>query len=263
MRCLIFQVDAFTETPFRGNPAGVCVFSGEREPEWMQDVAAEMNLSETAFLRPRSGGEFELRWFTPTCEVDLCGHATLASGHVLWDTGLLRDGEQARFHSRGGTLAADKSGDWIRLDFPAVAVEPARTTKAHERALGATPVAFLRHRFGTLSRLESAETVRRLRPNLNALARTAGDIHIVTAEGDADDYDFVSRVFCPRIGIPEDPVTGAAHCVLGPWWKEQLGKGEFRAYQASARGGTVLVGVRGERVELRGRAVTVIRGEIV
>ena len=263
MRCLIFQVDAFTERPFEGNPAGVCVYSGDKDPEWMQNIAAEMNLAETAFVRPRPDGGFELRWFTPMCEVDLCGHATLATAHTLWETGLLPSGEQAQFHSRSGLLTADKRDNWIHLDFPAVKPEAAKVTKTHERALGAAPVVFLKHQFGTLSEMESVEIVRNLEPKLSALAKTAGDIHIVTALDGSGEYDFVSRVFCPRIGIPEDPVTGAAHCCLGPYWKERLGKDRFNAFQASKRGGTVVVEVRGSRITLEGQAVTVIRGEIV
>jgi PhzF family phenazine biosynthesis protein len=263
MRNLIFQVDAFTSEPFKGNPAGVCVYSGEKDADWMQSVAAEMNLAETAFVRPRPDGGFELRWFTPMCEVDLCGHATLATAHTLWETELLPSGEQAQFHSRSGMLTADKDDDCIQLDFPAIKPEAAKVTKAHERALGVTPVAFLKHQFGTLSELESVDIVRDLAPNLSALAKTAGDIHIVTAPDSTGEYDFVSRVFCPRIGIPEDPVTGAAHCCLGPYWKERLGKDDFTAFQASRRGGAVGVKVRGSRVKLEGQAVTVIRGEIV
>jgi PhzF family phenazine biosynthesis protein len=263
MSFLIFQVDAFTGEVFRGNPAGVCVYAGEKEAQWMQNVAAEMNLAETAFVSPRADGGFELRWFTPECEVDLCGHATLATAHVLWETGLLPAGGQGQFYSRSGLLTADRLDGWIRLDFPAVTAEPASQTKTHERALGATPVEFLKHAFGTLSLLESADVVRNLDPGLPALARTAGDIHIVTARGDSDEFDFVSRVFCPRIGIPEDPVTGAAHCCLGPFWKQRLGKDRFTAWQASKRGGTVVVEVRGGRVALEGQAVTVFRGEFV
>ncbi len=263
MRNLIFQVDAFTSEPFKGNPAGVCVYSGEKDADWMQNVAAEMNLAETAFVRPRPDGGFELRWFTPMCEVDLCGHATLATAHTLWETGLIPTGEQAQFHSRSGLLTADKDKNRIQLDFPAVQPEAAKVTKTHERALGVATVAFLKHQFGTLSELESADIVRALDPNFPALAKTAGDIHIVTAPDGSGEYDFVSRVFCPRIGIPEDPVTGAAHCCLGPYWKERLGKDDFSAFQASKRGGTVAVRVRGSRVKLEGQAVTVIRGEIV
>jgi len=263
MGTLLFQVDSFTREPFKGNPAGVCVTATQKEAAWMQDVAAEMKLSETAFVRRRTDGSFELRWFTPTCEVDLCGHATLAAAHVLWETGLLDPGERARFSTRSGGLAAGKKDEWIELDFPAVPTEPATATKSLERALGVSPVAVHKHQFGTLTEVESAEAVRNVDPKLAALAKVAGDIHIVTAAGDTPDYDFVSRVFCPRIGIDEDPVTGAAHCCLGPYWQEKLNKEDFTAFQASRRGGVVVVRVRGDRVVLEGQAVTVIRGEIV
>jgi PhzF family phenazine biosynthesis protein len=263
MGTLLFQVDSFTKVPFRGNPAGVCVFSDQKDAAWMQNVAAEINASETAFVRRRADGSFELRWFTPTCEVDLCGHATLAAAHVLWETGLLDAGEAARFSTRSGVLGATRKKDGIQLDFPAVPVERAKATKTLERALGVTAVSVHKHQFGTLTEVKSAKMVRDLEPKHAALAKVAGDIHVVTARSDKPDYDFVSRVFCPRIGIDEDPVTGAAHCCLGPYWRERVGKDDFTAFQASKRGGVVVVRVRGDRVELEGQAVTVVRGEIV
>jgi PhzF family phenazine biosynthesis protein len=263
MGTIIFQVDSFTSAPFRGNPAAVCVCAGEKEADWMQNVAAEMNLSETAFVRRRIDGAFELRWFTPACEVGLCGHATLATAHVLWETGLLEPDETAQFSTRSGVLTATKTGDFIQLDFPAIGLEPATATKTLERALGVTAVSVAKHELGTLVEVESAGDVRNLDPKLKALAKIAGDIHIVTGRSDDSQYDFVSRVFCPRIGIDEDPVTGAAHCCLGPYWREKTGKDDFAAYQASKRGGSMVVRVRGDRVKLEGQAVTVIRGEII
>ena len=263
MSNLLFQVDSFTKEPFKGNPAAVCVSSDEKEAAWMQNVAAEMNLAETAFVRRRADGSFELRWFTPLCEVDLCGHATLAAAHVLWETGLLAENETAQFHSRSGVLSAVKQGEFIQLDFPALPSKPAKATKSLESALGAAPVAFLKHSLGTLIEVESAAVVRDLDPKLPALAKVAGDIHIVTGVSDTPEYDFVSRVFCPRIGIGEDPVTGAAHCCLGPYWMGKTGKEDFTAFQASKRGGTVIVRVRGARVKLEGQAVTVLQGQIV
>jgi PhzF family phenazine biosynthesis protein len=263
MGTVLFQVDSFSAEPFKGNPAGVCLLAGDREAEWMQNVAAEMNLSETAFVRRRADGSFDLRWFTPLCEVDLCGHATLAASHVLWETGLIEPGETAQFTTRSGPLSAGRKEDWIRLDFPAVTSEPAKSAKALERALGVEALAVLKHQFGTLVETGSADAVRSASPKLPALAKVAGDIHIVTAASDVPEYDFVSRVFCPRIGIDEDPVTGAAHCCLGPYWKSKTGKDDFTALQVSSRGGLVVVRVRGERVELEGQAVTVFRGEIL
>lgn len=263
MTNILFQVDSFTKEPFKGNPAGVCLFTGEPDPEWMQNVAAEMNLSETAFVRRRGDGSFELRWFTPTCEVDLCGHATLAAAHVLWESKILESGQAAQFLSRSGALTAVAIGEFIQLDFPALPSEPAKAVKTLERALGASPVAVVKHRFGSLVEVESADVVRKLEPKLPALAKVAGDTHIVTAKSDTPEYDFVSRVFCPRIGIDEDPVTGVAHCCLGPYWMGKTGKEDFNAFQASKRGGSMIVRVRGERVKLEGQAVTVIRGQIV
>jgi len=260
---LIFQVDSFTKEPFKGNPAGVCVFTDEKDAVWMQNVAAEMNLSETAFVRRRSDGSFDLRWFTPTCEVDLCGHATLAAAHVLWETALLEADQAAQFHSRSGVLTADKKDEFIQLDFPSVASDPTKAVKTLERALGVSSVAVVKHRFGSLVEVETPDIVRELQPKLPALAKVAGDLHIVTAKNDSPEYDFISRVFCPRIGIDEDPVTGAAHCCLGPYWMGKTGKEDFNAFQASKRGGSMIVRVRGERVKLEGQAVTVIRGQIV
>jgi PhzF family phenazine biosynthesis protein len=195
--------------------------------------------------------------------VDMCGHATLATAHVLFEVGLLSPEATARFNTRSGLLTAVRKGDWIQLDFPAVPVEPAKATKTLERALGITAAAFSKHRFGTLAQVGDAEVVRGLEPKLPALAKVAGDLHIVTAKSDVPEYDFVSRVFCPRIGIDEDPVTGAAHCCLGPYWKAKTGRDDFTALQASRRGGVVVVRVRGDRVKLEGQAVTVFRGEIV
>ena len=263
MGILIFQVDSFTREPFTGNPAGVCLLARPKEAAWMQNVAAEMNLSETSFLRHRSDGSFELRWFTPACEVDLCGHATLAAAHVLWESGLVAGGQPVQFETRSGPLTAVRRESWIQMDFPSLPVEPAKATKTLERALGITVVAVAKHRFGTLVEVADAEAVRSIDPKPAALAKVAGDTHIVTAQSDTPEYDFVSRVFCPRIGIDEDPVTGTAHCSLGPYWKAKMGKDDFTALQASPRGGVVVVRVRGDRVKLEGQAVTVMRGEIV
>ncbi|MGD8415197.1 MAG: PhzF family phenazine biosynthesis protein, partial [Candidatus Latescibacterota bacterium] len=224
MGTIIFQVDSFAKAPFEGNPAGVCILAEQKEAVWMQNVAAEMNLSETAFVRRRPDGSFELRWFSPACEVDLCGHATLAAAHVLWESGLLDGREPARFNTRSGLLAAARKNEWIQLDFPAIPNEPAKSAKTLERALGITAVTVVKHRLGTLVEVDSADTVRNAGPKMTALAKVAGDIHIVTAASDVPEYDFVSRVFCPRIGIDEDPVTGAAHCCLGPYWKARTGK---------------------------------------
>lgn len=260
MTFTIYQVDAFSDVPFRGNPAAVCVLEQPQPDEWMQHVAAEMNLAETAFLLRRDDG-WSLRWFTPAVEVDLCGHATLASAHVLWTTGLL-DG-QARFHTRSGLLTADRRGAWIELDFPATPPHAADPPSGLIEALGAAPLTIAQSRFDYLVELESEAAVRELRPNITALADVDARGIIVTARADTPDLDFVSRFFAPRVGVNEDPVTGSAHCALVPFWSERLGKTELTAFQASARGGLLRLRLDGDRVKIGGQAVTVLRGELV
>ena len=262
MEVPIAQVDAFTDTPFRGNPAAVCVLDTPRPAAWMQSVAAEMNLAETAFLEPRDDG-FGLRWFTPLVEVDLCGHATLASAHVLWETGRLAESVQARFHTRSGMLTADRRGAWIELDFPATPAVVTQAPDALARALRVTPKWTGRSRFDYLVEVDSEETVRGVSPDLQVLATVETRGVIVTAPAASRPYDFVSRFFAPRAGIDEDPVTGSSHCCLGPYWAARLGMREMTAYQASARGGVVRVRIDGDRIALGGQAVTVFRGGLV
>ncbi len=270
----IVQVDSFTAEPFRGNPAGVCVLDSDRPDAWMQAVAREMNLSETAFLRRREDGDWHLRWFTPALEVDLCGHATLASAHVLWESGHLEPDETARFHTLSGLLTCHRDGDWIEMDFPAepptdrLAVGMGRegqdlAPQALYDGLGVEPAEVWRNRVDHLVVLEAADRVRRIEPDHAVLGRIDTRGIVVTAASDSDEYDFVSRFFAPRSGVPEDPVTGSAHCCLGPYWADRLGKDELVGYQASARGGVVRVTVQGERVLLGGQAVTVLRGELL
>jgi PhzF family phenazine biosynthesis protein len=257
----ITQVDAFTNRPFAGNPAAVCILPQPRSDEWMQHVACEMNLAETAFLLRRDDG-YQLRWFTPAIEVDLCGHATLASAHVLWEEGHVPAVEMARFRTRSGLLTAVRQGAWIAMDFPA---EPAVGIAAPDElvtALGVTPIFVGRNRMDLLVVLATATEVRAVEPNLSLLKQVSARGVIVTARGEGE-YDFISRFFAPAAGVNEDPVTGSAHCCLGPYWAGQLGKSELTGYQASARGGVVRVNVRGERVELCGQAVTVLRGELI
>ena len=258
----IIQVDAFTDRPFAGNPAAVCLLPAAAETEWMQDVAREMNLSETAFLVPQSDG-FGLRWFTPAVEIDLCGHATLASAHVLWEDGRLPASTQARFHTRSGLLTADRSGDWIELDFPATRAEPAQAPAGLNAAIGITPRFVGRSRFDYLLEVDGEEIVRGCKPDFGALARVDARGVIVTSRAAASSYDFVSRFFAPRAGVNEDPVTGSAHCALAPYWTAKLGRPELVGYQASARGGTVRVRLRDDRVILGGQAVTVLRGTLM
>ena len=256
------QVDAFTDRPFGGNPAAVCVLTGARDAEWMQRVAEEMNLAETAFLVPGPDG-YELRWFTPACEVDLCGHATLASAHVLWEEGLLEPGATARFHTRSGLLTATRSEGLIWLDFPATPAAAAAPPAGLLEALGATPRWSGRSPFDWLLELDSETAVRRLDPELSRLARIDARGVIVTALATDGRHDFVSRFFAPAAGVPEDPVTGSAHCALAPHWAERLGRTELSGYQASRRGGTVRTRLVGDRVLLGGTAVTVMRGEVL
>ena len=256
------QVDAFTDRPFAGNPAAVCLLPEARDAGWMQDVAREMNLAETAFLVRRPDG-FDLRWFTPTLEVDLCGHATLASAHVLWEEGHLRVNDPARFHTKSGVLGASRRGNIIWLDFPATPVRPVDPPPELASGIGAALLYVGRSRFDYLVELESDSAVRSLTPDLAALRRVGTRGVIVTARSEDPAYDFVSRFFAPGAGVDEDPVTGSAHCALGPFWAARLGKGELVGYQASSRGGTVRVLLDGERAHLGGQAVTVLRGELL
>lgn len=264
----IVQVDAFAERPFTGNPAAVCVLDAPAEEGWMRDVAREMNLSETAFLHPRAGGgagDYDLRWFTPETEVQLCGHATLASAHVLWEDAHLPPGAEARFHTRGGLLLCRRGeGGWITMDFPAKPARPGEAPPGLAEALGAEPLSVGWSQYDCLVELESEAAVRALLPDLSRLRAVEARGVIVTARADeGTERDFVSRFFAPRVGVDEDPVTGSAHCVLAPFWAGRLGRAELVGFQASRRGGTVRVHARGERVGLSGRAVTVMRGELV
>jgi PhzF family phenazine biosynthesis protein len=256
------QIDAFTDRPFTGNPAAVCLLASARDAGWMQQVALEMNLAETAFLVRRRDG-FDLRWFTPGAEVDLCGHATLASAHALWEEGQLKPSDTAHFHTRSGLLTATRRGGHIWLDFPATPVASAPPPAGLEQAIGRAGTMVGRTVFDYLVELDSEAALRSLTPDMTLLAGIPYRGLIVTAPSADSRYDFVSRFFAPGLGIPEDPVTGSAHCGLGPFWRDRLGKDEMVGYQASARGGTVLVRIEGNRVHLGGQAVTVLRGEIL
>jgi PhzF family phenazine biosynthesis protein len=257
----IYTIDAFAGKAFAGNPAAVCLLSNPAPEGWMRDVAREMNLSETAFLVPKDDG-FNLRWLTPTTEVELCGHATLASAHILWETGVLPANEQARFHTLSGLLTADRKGDWIELDFPAKPEETANPCDELVKGLGMTPRYVGKSQFDYLVEADSERAVRSLDPDFTLLKRANARGVIVTARAEGGEFDFISRFFAPAAGLNEDPVTGSAHCVLGPYWAKHLGKSEFLAYQASARGGVVKVRVVDGRVKLGGQAVTVMRGEL-
>lgn len=261
MGLTIYQVDAFSDRPFSGNPAAVCLLPGPRDDQWMQQLAQEMNLSETAFLLWQKDG-FNLRWFTPAVEVDLCGHATLASAHVLWEQDYLQPGEQARFHTRSGLLTADRHDDLIELDFPAKLEEPSDAPPYLVEALGIPPKYVGKNVFDYLVEVDSEEVVRNMKPNLSLLAQVTARGVMVTSRALSPGYDFVSRYFAPRVGINEDPVTGSAHCCLAPYWSKHLHKNEMVAYQASARGGVLHVRISGDRVKIGGQAVTVMRGEL-
>jgi len=258
----IYQVDAFTDKPFAGNPAGVCILPEVKNEKWMQDVARELNLAETAFLVRQSDG-YNLRWFTPAVEVDLCGHATLASAHILWESWQLPVNQEARFHTKSGLLTARKNGKLIELNFPATPEVPAEPPPGLFQALGVKAKYAGKSRFDYLIEIESEKAVRGLSPDFGQIKKMPVRGVIVTSRADTLGYDFVSRFFAPAAGIDEDPVTGSAHCTLGPFWSKRLGKDSLVAYQASSRGGVVRVRVDGERVHLGGQAVTVLVGELI
>jgi PhzF family phenazine biosynthesis protein len=265
MGLAIYQVDAFTDRPFAGNPAAVCPLPLPAFPGagWMQALAAEMNLAETAFLVHRGGAEYGLRWFTPAIEVELCGHATLASAHVLWETGAVTAAAAIRFHTLSGVLGAARRGEWIELDFPAEPATPlAEPPPDLAGLLGASPVWVGANRFDLVVELADEAAVRSLAPDLRRLAALPYRGILVTARASAPGYDVVSRFFAPAAGVAEDPVTGSAHCCVGPYWSGRLGKNPLVGCQASARGGLVRVEMAGDRVRLGGQAVTVFRGEL-
>ncbi len=257
----VFHIDAFTSRPFAGNPAAVCFLDGPRDPSWMQSVAREMSLSETAFVRAEGSG-YAISWYTPTTEVQLCGHATLAAAHALWEQDRVPAAEPIRFQSRSGPLIAARGDEWIELDFPA---RPARSIEPPPGLLAALGV---RARFvgrnleDYLVEVGSEAEVRALTPDLRRLRQLGERGVIVTAPAADADVDFVSRFFAPGVGIDEDPVTGSAHCCLGPFWGERLERDALVGYQASERGGRVRVRLAGDRVILGGQAVTVMRGEL-
>lgn len=265
MPLTLLQIDAFAKRPYTGNPAAVCLLDDEPDAQWMQAVAGEMNLSETAFVRPVRDG-FDLRWFTPTVEVDLCGHATLAAAHALWSEGRVAEDAEIRFQTRSGVLTAARNGDLTELDFPATRPVPADLDEAQIQnlgdLLGVVPREVGRSAFDLLVDVESESDVRAARPDFRRLAELDCRGVIVTSASEDGRFDFVSRFFAPGAGVDEDPVTGSAHCCLGPYWGERLGKSGMTAFQASSRGGVIRVRVSGDRVFLGGHAVTVLRGTL-
>ena len=256
-----FQVDAFAEKAFEGNPAAVFLTEQPLAVDLMQNIAREMNLSETAFLVPRQGG-YHLRWFTPEAEVELCGHATLASAHVLYETGQLSKGEKGLFSTLSGELRTEYRDGKIMMDFPATPASPTAPLPDLEKALGTGVKEVLKNQFDYMAVLENEKSVRSLAPDMTLLEKFECRGVIVTAPG-GDGYDFVSRFFAPAVGVPEDPVTGSAHCTLGPYWQKKSGKSSFTARQISRRGGTVQLQVTGERVILGGSGVTTVSGELI
>ena len=258
----LFHVDAFTHSPYAGNAAAVCMLNEPRGDDWLQQVASEMNLAATAFLYPENDG-YRLRWFSAKVELELCGHGTLASAHILWEQGYLAGNLQARFYTRGGLLTARLVEDWIELNFPAKPEQAIDPLPILRESLGVVPLYVGKSQLDYLVEVESEERVRSIQPNFGQLATVPARGVIVTAVADAaSHYDFVSRFFCPSVGVNEDPVTGSAHCVLSPFWGKRLGRDQLTGYQASARGGIVRVLLDGDRVRLGGQAVTVVRGEL-
>lgn len=259
---IIYQVDAFTDKVFGGNPAAVCILKEAAEEELMRKIAMEMNVSETAFLY-KTGNSFNLRWFTPEVEVDLCGHATLASAHILWETGLLTNEQEAVFNTRSGRLTAKKDKQLIILDFPIEVDTETEANEIIEKALGVKTIYTGKNRMDYIVEVESEEIVRSINPNFDVLKALNRRGVIVTSKSDSGNYDFVSRFFAPGAGIPEDPVTGSAHCCLGPYWMKRLGKNVFKAYQASKRGGILEISVEGDRVKIGGKAVSVLVADML
>ena len=258
----LFLVDAFTDRPFAGNPAAVCLLPAWRDERWLQNVAGEMHQSETAFLVQRADG-FDLRWFTPVAEVDLCGHATLAPAHVLWQKELVPAQQAISFFTRSGVLKAVRKGNEIELDFPLKPDEPCPVPANLAEALGVTPKYVGRNRFDYLVEVESEAVLRAVAPDFKALAAVPVRGVIVTSRSSEPRFDFVSRFFAPGVGIDEDPVTGSSHCCLGAFWSKRLGKSDLVGYQASARGGVVRVRVAGDRAILGGQAVIVTEGQLL
>jgi len=262
----IYQVDAFTDQAFKGNPACVCILDEAKSDSWMQSFSAEMNLSETAYLL-KQADDYQLRWFTPKKEVNLCGHATLATAHILWSENILRSDEEVHFNTKSGLLTARLSGSWIELDFPARFIEPVEPNPVLNQALGLTPLRTSKKDVSQgsyyLLEAESEDVIRKLSPDFVALSQLGIRAALVTSRAQAPEYDFVSRYFAPGIGVNEDPVTGSAHCYLAPYWGKKLNKISLVGLQVSARTGIVGCEWQDERVILKGRAITIFKGDLL
>lgn len=267
MKLPIFTVDAFTAKPFAGNPAAVIILNEPIKESIMQSIADEINLAETAFvMKEKDNPGFSLRWMTPVMEVDLCGHATLATSHVLWQQGICSESEPILYHTRSGELTAVKRNEKIELNFPAIPQKQIKYPPELIAAIGGVLPKYVgMTKWNYIIELENEDAVRNLKPDYNVMLGLPGWGTIITAkadEGNPDGFDFISRFFAPEKGIQEDPVTGSAHCALAPYWAGRLGKTDFKAYQASPRGGVLGVRVEGDRIYLTGNAVSVISGEI-
>jgi PhzF family phenazine biosynthesis protein len=263
MKYPIYQVDAFSVKPFNGNPAAVMLLENERSSQWMQSVAQEINLSETAFLCPK-GHDYELRWFTPTTEVDLCGHATIASAHILYEFGFYDPDETINFHTRSGIISSTFKRGTIELNMPRFSFEPATAPSGLIDILGSKPLAVAVSENDTLiAELSSAQLIRDFKPNFEEIGKLAHDGLAITAVSDDPQFDFISRYFSPQTGIPEDPVTGMAHCVLAPYWESKTEKRAFHAFQASPRGGELWIRLTDKRAFIGGKAITVLKGEML
>ena len=261
-RKIIYQVDAFTSEPFKGNPAGVCILEKEMPVEWMQNIAAEMNLSETAFIT-EGADDYKIRFFTPAAEIPLCGHATLSSAHIMFETGVVHKNETIRFSSGAGILKIRWSDGWIVMNFPAYDLEKAQIPQDLSNYIVITPAEYYRTAHGwTFLLFRSEEEVLNLTPDFEALKNSPYGDMIVTAPSSDPRYDFCVRCFAPALGIDEDPVTGSAHCALVPFWSKRTGRLEFTSHQVSKRGGILKVALRGDRVEIAGEAVTILRAEL-
>lgn len=258
----IYQVDAFTTEPFKGNPAGVCILEKEPLSVWMQNIAMEMNLSETAFIFPGNDC-LEIRFYTPEAEVMLCGHATLSASHILFETGIIKSTDEIKFSSKAGRLTIRKHGEWITMNFPVYEVEKMAMSDEFESVTGLRSVGLYRAGHGwTLALLNDEEEVRNMTPDFSLMKNSRfGDL-IVTAPSSDKNFDFCVRCFAPALGINEDPVTGSAHCALVPFWHGKTGKTDFVSHQVSKRGGILRVSLKGDRVEISGRAITVFKAEL-
>jgi len=259
---ILYHIDAFTSEAFKGNPAGVCFVEKDTSAEWMQNIAAEMNLSETAFIIP--GKEVsEIRYFTPAAEVPLCGHATLSASHIMYETKMAKHDEEITFLAKAGELKIRKTGSWITMNFPAYPVNQVSVPSAIEKILGSNPTEFYKSAFGwTLALIENEELVRNMKPDFRMMKNSEfGDL-IVTAKSEEPGFDFCVRCFAPALGIDEDPVTGSAHCALVPFWNMKTGKKDFVSHQVSKRSGVLKVSLKEDRVEISGQALTIMKGEL-